>query len=648
MSYINGSDLFMWLDDDLVGSSTSYTISIEDSPRPTTNKGSGFMRTYKNGLFDVTVSCDGLVVYDGGVDLIYAAMMARTPVKLDFGEKALGTLTLDNTTRYYTGNFIVSSFEEVARDADNALYSATFKPSDDFGRGVEEVDEWYWIATDGSDDTGDGSYTTPWATLAYACSQVTTPGEIIHVKAGTYTETVQSQLAVGVSIVGAGATSIIKSNYAWSTSWPSTLIATLRLRSASEGTDGNQSISYLKFDGDSLTGTAAICVSARSNVEIHHCEFVDFLTYGVSFTGTVDMSYGEATTYASGNSFHHNTMTNCAVYNSGGRGSLMIGSDEDMEIHNNTFTESLRGGASYPYSIDKLCYGFHKGLKIHDNTMGGVELWYIRGGHEFYNNVMDRAVDYGGIDAVWGNEDINDDGGYGYGARIYDNVIGTDTYPTAWLSGINLEQTILDGVYIYRNIIKRRPVPIMFSPSEDYCNIEDVHIYYNLFYDIGRSGSPLAYGVWLKSTKTGVTCSDIDIWNNVIVSEASPYQYAGVCFGGVTGSNISIRNNIIQGAADYCISFDTGAVLDVVSIENNLFYTNAHADVVYTDAGSTITNKTEQNNITADNPDFVTPQSDYHLQAGSPCINAGIDVGLTTDYDGQAVDDPPEIGAYEY
>lgn len=41
----------------------------------------------------------------------------------------------------------------------------------------------------------------------------------------------------------------------------------------------------------------------------------------------------------------------------------------------------------------------------------------------------------------------------------------------------------------------------------------------------------------------------------------------------------------------------------------------------------------------------VTP--DFHLQSNSPCINAGVSVGLTTDYAGNPVGNPPEIGAYE-
>ena len=52
------------------------------------------------------------------------------------------------------------------------------------------------------------------------------------------------------------------------------------------------------------------------------------------------------------------------------------------------------------------------------------------------------------------------------------------------------------------------------------------------------------------------------------------------------------------------------------------------------------------NSINAD-PLFVS-SLDFHLRSSSPCIGAGIDVGLTTDYDGNASNIPPSIGAFEY
>lgn len=49
-------------------------------------------------------------------------------------------------------------------------------------------------------------------------------------------------------------------------------------------------------------------------------------------------------------------------------------------------------------------------------------------------------------------------------------------------------------------------------------------------------------------------------------------------------------------------------------------------------------------------PLFVdTSSSDFHLQSTSPCISAGIDVGLTEDYDGNPITGiNVEIGIYEY
>jgi len=47
------------------------------------------------------------------------------------------------------------------------------------------------------------------------------------------------------------------------------------------------------------------------------------------------------------------------------------------------------------------------------------------------------------------------------------------------------------------------------------------------------------------------------------------------------------------------------------------------------------------------NPVFVTDYTDLHLQVGSPCNNAGENVGVTDDYDGVTRGDPPDIGAYE-
>jgi hypothetical protein len=50
--------------------------------------------------------------------------------------------------------------------------------------------------------------------------------------------------------------------------------------------------------------------------------------------------------------------------------------------------------------------------------------------------------------------------------------------------------------------------------------------------------------------------------------------------------------------------------------------------------------------LTSD-PLFVNPTTDFHLQPSSPAINAGVDVGLTGDYEGKPIRGVPDIGAYE-
>ena len=86
-------------------------------------------------------------------------------------------------------------------------------------------------------------------------------GDIIHVNAGTYNETAQSVLAAGVSIEGAGASSVIHSQV-------SGTAYTIVLSSNSEATNGNQHISNIKMDGNSYAAYGAILVSHRKNVEI--------------------------------------------------------------------------------------------------------------------------------------------------------------------------------------------------------------------------------------------------------------------------------------------------------------------------------------------------------------------------------------------
>ena len=144
---------------------------------------------------------------------------------------------------------------------------------------------YYYIDPEGADDIGDGTIGNPWKTLSKACNSVTTSGDIIHVNAGTYYETSQCILAVGVSIEGVGTSSNITTNYVPGGSY--WLGGMLYLQSGTENTNGNQSIHDLKFDGLSLASQCAIAVGCRGHVNIYNCTFVNFLQEAVIFYGGI-------------------------------------------------------------------------------------------------------------------------------------------------------------------------------------------------------------------------------------------------------------------------------------------------------------------------------------------------------------------------
>ena len=117
----------------------------------------------------------------------------------------------------------------------------------------------YYISPTGNDVSGTGTISNPWKSLYKATSTVKTAGDIIHVTAGIYLETVRCNLAVGVSIEGDGAdASIIQSTL--TAQFVAIIIAT-----SPEGTNGNQHISNIKLDGNNRSTSWAIEIRGRSN-----------------------------------------------------------------------------------------------------------------------------------------------------------------------------------------------------------------------------------------------------------------------------------------------------------------------------------------------------------------------------------------------
>ncbi len=508
----------------------------------------------------------------------------------------------------------------------------------------------YYIDPAGN-NSNNGSSASPWKTLSYACSKVTASGDIIHVNAGTYPETAQSILAAGVSIEGAGNTSIIRSSIAPANTY------TLVLSSATQGTNGNQNISNIRMEGG-MTAYAAILVERRSNVSIHNCEFADFFSRGIMFTAVGYGSDAVPTSYSTGNTFHDNKVTNCADYVSTGKfgdglGNLNIGGQQGMLVYNNTIVQTDRGVDANGYCIKFASQGYNKGLEIYNNTLTkpaydnstwdfAIELWNSRGGIKIYNNNIQGGIDIGGNTSI-----TNDAGGYGFAEKIYNNVIGFNTLQSVSENGIYVERGVTGGIYIYNNLLKNLNSAIVFYPGSTDV-VENINIYYNVINGVGTAGQTNMGNATDWGTidgSTSVTYRNINFINNTIYAGTSGNPLSGIRFN-LTGnaSNLTIRNNIIYGFKVYPIYLQNSGSTSSVSVENNLYYGNGTNAASYYNS---ISSKTEQNNFVV-NPNFVSPGSDFHLLTGSPAIGKGLAIsGITTDYTGSSVKNPPSIGAYE-
>jgi hypothetical protein len=114
-----------------------------------------------------------------------------------------------------------------------------------------------------------------------------------------------------------------------------------------------------------------------------------------------------------------------------------------------------------------------------------------------------------------------------------------------------------------------------------------------------------------------------------------------------TNTNINIKNNVISGFGTAALAFalaDYGGSFTNLAVTNNIFY-NDGASITWTGMSAT---GTLTPNYTS-NPSFVS-SSDFHLSStSSPAYHAGAYISwLTTDYDANAYNNPPSIGAFEY
>jgi len=514
----------------------------------------------------------------------------------------------------------------------------------------------YYISTTGNDATGNGTIGNPWKTLSKATSTITTSGNIIHVNAGTYTETQTSYLRPGVSIEGDGMTTTII-NSALTGTW-----STLLELSSSNGTNGNQSISALTLDGgyvseSNVKSWVGIWITGRSNVLIHHCRLRNWKQSSTIFNGNTNTNPGTdvGQSFATGNKFYDNIVTNsAAMYNGTGQGALMLGFQNGMQIYNNNIQQIERVNFANGWPIKYWNQGWLKGVKIYNNTLTKIP---YSGSYPGENGNWDFAIEFFNIEGleIYGNTiqgaidmAYNYKGAYGYCAWIHDNTISHPVLGTRIEGGIIFEYRT-ESAIVENNIINNKTYGITFNtrgyaengddryylpggpPVGGYSYIVDCIIRKNLFSNIYAGtgiGNRFAIGV-ISDGPDDPQINNMQIYNNTIVAKPGDPAYVGLDFSSQPNGNCSglyIRNNIVNGFSSSWLRGSNGAtnITNCVVTHNDAFGNGGSNTPGW--PGGNPTSYTYTNNL-AVNPQFVSA-TDFHLQASSTLIDLGVNVGI--------------------
>lgn len=533
----------------------------------------------------------------------------------------------------------------------------------------------YYVSS--SDPNADDSYTNPtssqpWKTLAKVSATHFSPGDIIYLKCGdTWRETLT------VSSAGSSAGRITYTSYGtgdrpvisgadlvagwspYSGGTANTYQATLANSTSMVTSDST----YLK-KGSSATSLAAnqyywsggvLYINIGGDPSSHVIE-AGQRNFGV-YANSVKPNYLNYITLL-GLRVEKTNLSNVRVYNS----TFWIVQNCELFFGNSNSTYSAGGFSSD--SVDDLVFtGNHVNYSLGDGVMvwrslraevsdnlienvlddggnagaDGIQIGALSStptacdNFKILDNVVSRpstSVEKGCIIAEMGNNGIISgnvctSGKFGIalsgdnGVISYNNITGVGTN-----GGIRVSQDMaLDGIQIYYNVVTNSPgftgITIMDDVSGHHANRSNFTICNNVVYNT-------YYGISIAEAFSGSICNNI-VWS----SSSNPRARLSIA-SVIAGQTLTCDHNIWQKQGT-----DT-----FISLNGTVYSTLAAWQATGYDLHSTTAN-----------PLWVNPSLyDFHLQAGSPAIDAGADFGYTQDLNGSPVPQGagPDIGAYEY
>jgi hypothetical protein len=461
----------------------------------------------------------------------------------------------------------------------------------------------YYVSTSGNDANTGLSQAQAWQTLAYAESHATTPGCIIALKKGdTFTVSYHS-------IIHGGSTGIY---ITWDGSlWGSGANAIIQITADHAG------IPIVNITGCKYVNFQNITVEGNS----HNC-----------YDGIIIGGLDEVTPVGTQNDEQYIYVYNCAVQN----------------IRSGTWSSGIHIQTDHN-NISKI---YVIGNRVTNISNHGIA-WYngkISDGADGNFAVIDSYCAYNTIDLC---------------GRL-ENEVSSCIMITQDVQGMVCEHNNLTGggdgdapgiavgggsQGVWPTDLTIRYNYINCQSGEHAINFNQggditCDVYYNILFSANISTIEI-----FASTSPNYTNASMRFYNNTIITSTAYGAFKNGCsiVGSATFKNNLCYSTVAGQYGGYVITCNTA---NNTIHSNNLMYRTEATNCYHVLNGSNYTRTTVptfEPTVVVTNPVFVTNFTNLHLQAGSPAINAGVNIPIIPqfDYDGVAVANPPEIGAYE-
>ena len=253
----------------------------------------------------------------------------------------------------------------------------------------------------------------------------------------------------------------------------------------------------------------------------------------------------------------------------------------------------------------------------------------------------------------------------GYGAqsnfdvgwnRLHDNPFGKGIQVYGHVAGDTITHLVIHDNEVYNNTM----TGIELGGSDGKTDfVQDALLYNNIIWN-NANGAPASHMVYGGVELEGLDANDgtYTLYNNTFYANSpahSNIQPGGaIAFGNNGVKSVTLANNIfyaVSGSPCYLYFDDnTAPTASRVSFSNNLYFSAGKGPSGCNYSVGSIKVASDAKGVNG-NPNFVGPSAlNFHLTAGSPAIDAGMNTGVATDFDGvvRPQGSAFDIGAFEF